>query len=201
MKLKAAAASISAYLQHVWIPPGLAPFPARRALRGECSACLEKSGLASLLKQTVLAWSFGGGGGGGSNLTTSNPHFFCCFFCLSGQDMGRSKARFTVYTIYHFKVLQRRDTLIFVMISLWSSAAASLCDMSSGSSRALWDGAASKALPSASRSLVQREQGRRSCQCCCVGSKCQFREWTELSSDLFCREGVRRDGPLSHETM
>lgn len=32
--------------------------------------------------------------------------------------MGRSKARFTVYTIYHFKVLQRRDTLIFVMISL-----------------------------------------------------------------------------------
>lgn len=144
---------------------------------------------------------FWGGGGSGSNLTTSNPHFFCCFFCLSGQDMGRSKARFTVYTIYHFKVLQRRDTLIFVMISLWSSAAASLCDMSSGSSRALWDGAASKALPSASRSLVQREQGRRSCQCCCVGSKCQFREWTELSSDLFCREGVRRDGPLSHETM
>lgn len=61
---------------------------------------------------------FWGGGGSGSNLTTSNPHFFCCFFCLSGQDMGRSKARFTVYTIYHFKVLQRRDTLIFVMISL-----------------------------------------------------------------------------------
>lgn len=60
VKLKAAAASISAYLQHVWIPPGLAPFPARRALRGECSARLEKSGLASLLKQTVLAWSFGG---------------------------------------------------------------------------------------------------------------------------------------------
>lgn len=195
MKLKAAAASISAYLQHVWIPPGLAPFPARRALHGECSARLEKSGLASLLKQTVLAWSFGGEEAVEVTWLPPTHIFFVVFFCLSGQDMGRSKARFTVYTIYHFKVLQKRNTLIFVMISLWSSAAASLCDMSSGSSRALWDGAASKALPSASRSLVQREQGRRSCQCCCVGSKCQFREWTELSSDLFCREGVRRWRP------
>lgn len=55
----------------------LAPFPVRRAVHGECSAWLEKSGLALLLKQTALAWSFGRGRGkGGTSLTTSKPLFF-----------------------------------------------------------------------------------------------------------------------------
>lgn len=62
------------------------------------------------------------------------------FLSLSGQNMGRNKARFTAY---HLKILQRRHKLIFVTIFIWSNEA------TSSSSR-------DTDLPSASRSFSFR---------------------------------------------
>ena len=56
--------------------------------------------------------------------TTQPDDLQTTFLSLSGQNMGRNKARFTVY---HLKILQRRDKLIFVIISIWSNEATSSC--------------------------------------------------------------------------
>lgn len=111
------------------------------------------------------------------------------FLSLSWQTIGRNEARFTAY---HFKILQRRGKLIFVIIFIWRNEATSSCSCNTD-------------LPSASKSSSFRQSkgGGATKDTAAVmraNASVQSREQTQIWAhrSLLRGKGERRDSPVSH---
>lgn len=113
------------YLQHVRIPARLAaprfssPHPChvegRARPQQETPRLVERirenrANLDSLPEQRALKQLLG-------RMQTSQITTKSHLLSLSGQNKGRNKARFTILSIYHFTILQRRGTFISVITS------------------------------------------------------------------------------------
>lgn len=115
--------------------------------------------------------------------TLSSLMTFRLHFKVSGQNMDRNNTRFTTY---HFKICQRRNKLIFVMIFVWSNEDTSSysCNLDQ---------------LSASRNLFQTEQVRRRHENCCSASV-QLWGWIQFWPhwSLLLGKEVKRESPISH---
>lgn len=146
---------ICVYLQYVKLPvwlqqPLASPTHMSHSFRtegrtasvGKTPICL--ASLRKLRQPWLTGWAKGPACGfwGGHYLAWWPSDYL---FKSQDKTWARNNARFTAY---HFKICQRRDKLIFVIIFVWSNEATSSCSHNLDQ-------------PSASRSLCLTEQERR----------------------------------------